>query len=296
VDLAQVARLCRTDLEALKELNPALRRWFTPPHRSRYTLHLPAGSSTRCKTALDRLPRQIFREHRVEPGETLYRIARRYRVAAWQIAALNRISKRTPLKIGQSLRIPVRPAQAPLPLPSLPTKPGRYGSVYVVRKGDTLSRISRKTGISLAALLELNDLDPKATIYPGQRLRLVGQGGKPFYEVRKGDTLARIAARFGTSVAALEAWNAIENPNEIHVGQRLRVIPPGGKDHRVAEGKKGKKLRKVTHIVQKGDTLWALAERYAVPISALKEWNGIRHHNLIKAGERLVIYLPHGNF
>ncbi|RME43463.1 MAG: LysM peptidoglycan-binding domain-containing protein [Deltaproteobacteria bacterium] len=122
-------------------------------------------------------------------------------------------------------------------------------------------------------------------------MRLVGKEAAPYYEVRRGDTLARIAARFGTSVAALEAWNAIENPNEIRVGQRLRVVPPHGKDQRMA-----KKVRKVTHIVQKGDTLWALAERYAVPISALKAWNGIRHHNLIKAGQRIVIYLPHGNF
>ncbi len=49
-----------------------------------------------------------------------------------------------------------------------------------------------------------------------------------YYTVRKGDTLSRIAYQFGQSWRDLVDWNSLANPNDIKVGQQLRVVPPEG--------------------------------------------------------------------
>jgi lipoprotein YgeR len=52
--------------------------------------------------------------------------------------------------------------------------------------------------------------------------------GAGYYRVERGDTLSRIAARNRTSVAALSRWNQLRDPNNLEVGQVLRVVPPNG--------------------------------------------------------------------
>lgn len=101
---------------------------------------------------------------------------------------------------------------------------------YVVRRGDTLSRIAARYGTSMQAIMNANGIRNANYIWVGQRLRIPGGGGGGsasasggVYVVRRGDTLGRIAARFGTSITALMNANGIRNPNLIYVGQRLRL-------------------------------------------------------------------------
>ena len=102
-----------------------------------------------------------------------------------------------------------------------------------VRSGDTLFRISTRTGVSVADIQRLNGLRG-TTIRAGQVLRLVGpvgaatpvrpaSGAGP-YTVKKGDTLSAIAARFGVTVAALQAGNSLRG-TALAVGQRLKIPP-----------------------------------------------------------------------
>jgi LysM repeat protein len=111
------------------------------------------------------------------------------------------------------------------------------GGIYVVRTGDTLNSIAARFGVSSGALARANGISNPNLIYVGQRLAVPGnaapapQPGQPStppasggaYIVQSGDTLAKIAARYGTSIAALMAANGIANPNLIWVGQRLAV-------------------------------------------------------------------------
>lgn len=73
----------------------------------------------------------------------------------------------------------------------------------------------------MAKLVEINGIKNPNLIRVGQVLRL--PGGAVKYTVVDGDTLSRIAAKYGTTVAKLAADNGIKNPNLIHVGQVITI-------------------------------------------------------------------------
>jgi LysM repeat protein len=121
--------------------------------------------------------------------------------------------------------------------------PSQADSAYVVRPGDTLGSIAARYGVSASALARANGISNPDRIYIGQNLNIPGKSGsssqpaapKPptsapasgTYIVQQGDTLAKIAARYGTTVQNLMRLNGITNPNRIWVGQRLRVSGSG---------------------------------------------------------------------
>ncbi len=117
--------------------------------------------------------------------------------------------------------------------------PVQADSAYVVRPGDTLGAIAARFGVSAAALARANGITNPDRIYIGQNLVIPGKSGstgspsapKPpasgpatgTYIVQAGDTLGKIAARYGTTVANLMRLNGLSNPDRIWVGQRLKV-------------------------------------------------------------------------
>lgn len=130
--------------------------------------------------------------------------------------------------------------------PSIPT-----GAEYTVRAGDTLFRIALRFNTSVSALANANGIANPALIYAGQRLIIPGTSSpEPTatpeapaspetpaspeapettqeYVVQRGDTLYRIAVRFGTTIGALARLNNLSNTNLIIPGQRL-LIPGAG--------------------------------------------------------------------
>ena len=97
---------------------------------------------------------------------------------------------------------------------------------HAVQRGDTLARLARAYGTTIAALQRLNGLGYSTRIYAGTVLCVSTQPAHVnTYIVQRGDTLTRIARRFGVDVFSLARANNIFNLNRIHVGMRL-VIPP----------------------------------------------------------------------
>ena len=122
------------------------------------------------------------------------------------------------------------------------------------------------------------------------------------HKVRKGETLGVIAARYGTSVAAIQRMNRVSNANRIYVGMEL-VIPSsnggppagaslastsGGKSS--ATGSSSRSRTASTHVVRKGEALSSIAKRYGVKTADLMRWNKIRDANKVYVGQRLKVY------
>lgn len=114
---------------------------------------------------------------------------------------------------------------------------------YTIRAGDTLSGIAGRHGTSVSAIVRLNGIEDPDFIVTGDFLRLPEDGeektraGTPSsgtsYTIRAGDTLSSIAARYGSSVAAIAQANGIVNPDRIAAGAQLRIPRdargPGGR-------------------------------------------------------------------
>lgn len=117
------------------------------------------------------------------------------------------------------------------PEPPEPPTPPVEPIIYVVKRGDNLTRISKAYNVTIADLVKWNNIKNPNLIYVGQKL-IVGYNSptpvppepeKVYYKVVRGDNLSRIAQKFGTSVSQLVNWNTIKNPNLIYPGQILRV-------------------------------------------------------------------------
>jgi LysM repeat protein len=106
----------------------------------------------------------------------------------------------------------------------------------VVQAGDTLTRLAKRHGISIATLVDLNDLVDPNRIFAGQRLRIAGEpsatpaaapAAKPaavrVHTVEQGQNLTVIARSYGVTVAAIAQANGIANPSRIYAGQRLTI-------------------------------------------------------------------------
>lgn len=123
------------------------------------------------------------------------------------------------------------------PLPITPTPTPSTSITYVVQRGDTLYAIGQRFGVSYLEIARANKILNPGLIFVGQTLIIpIGgtgaptpaptpmPGGSVSYVVQRGDTVYRIALRYGTTIAAIRAANNLSNVNLIYVGQVL-VIP-----------------------------------------------------------------------
>ena len=157
--------------------------------------------------------------------------------------------------------------------------------IYIVVRGDTLKSLANRFGSTVDSILASNpSINNANVIYEGQRLTIyaAGPGNPPpppppsgqTYYVAKGDTLRKIAAKFGTTVDILLQMNPnISNPNVIYVGQAISV--PAGAS---------------TYVVHSGDTLRKIAAKFGTTVDALLKLNPkISNPNVIYVGQVITV-------
>ena len=146
----------------LQELNPSLLRMTTPKDMD-FDLHLPKGIAERFERAVEAIPEEMrvyWRYHRVERGETLSEIARRYHTTATAIAEANNLEG-TALASDSKLIIPVSPAKAAASRPATLSY-SLHPAHYTVRKGDTVLSVADDFGVPAEKVRQWNRLKGNA--------------------------------------------------------------------------------------------------------------------------------------
>jgi len=173
--------------------------------------------------------------HVVQRGETLYRIAQHYNLTVDAIASFNNIADPTNIQVGQRLLIPTNGStQSDVP------------ATHVVQAGETLKSIATLYGLTVEELASRNSITNIDRIFVGQVLNIqaatpatpspiptvepppsqgsTGETPSLVYTVQGGDTLFRIATRYGLTVNDLVRANNVTDPTVIYAGQQL-IIP-----------------------------------------------------------------------
>ena len=235
VTLQHVADHLNIPQDELKAINSSIRYGVTPP--TGYSMRVPLGAGSTLLGSLDEIPESKFkpppevRKYRVRRGDTLGHIARRFRTSVSRIRRMNRI-RGSLIRVGQVLSVPGRNNNSLWVGQAQSYATPKDAASHTVRRGDTLVRIARYYGTTIAALKQNNGLRGN-TIYPDQVLRLTGAvqrageemaSGAVTYNIRSGDTLERIARVFKVSLTALMHANPNLQARRLQIGQRI-IIP-----------------------------------------------------------------------
>jgi membrane-bound lytic murein transglycosylase D len=164
--LGGIADKYGVSIAAIKTANK-IRGTLIRPGQDLLITAAPTGMGTNVSTTLvaAREPRNTSDKHIVRRGDTLWSIARSHGVSMESIVSSNGLSRDDTLAIGQVLQI-----SGTTTLASTDAGTETRSTTYVVRRGDTLSRIATKFRVRLSDLLGWNDLSSRSVIKPGQRL------------------------------------------------------------------------------------------------------------------------------
>lgn len=246
INLADAAQNSSLDGSLLKRLNAGFSGWLTDPTEPRQVL-VPVDAAAKFELQLDSLPKVAnikWQEYIVKKGDTLDAIAKHYGANAARIKTVNNI-KSADLTLGQRLQIPLSPADdnstysAPeKTIAEQPSKEKANSNYYIVKSGENLWSIAKAQNTTVGALAQLNNLTPKSSLQPGQKLIVLNQASvlsktnanetpttrQLSYTIKSGDTLGKIAAKYDVSVKQIMQWNKIKDETNIRPNQELIVL------------------------------------------------------------------------
>jgi membrane-bound lytic murein transglycosylase D len=244
-DLRVIAQTIDLPLDQLRELNSHVLRWTTPPDDPDFELILPKGYADKFEQEMAALP---------DNQRVLWRH-------------------------------------------------------HTVTKGQTLAGIAKKYGLTTTAIAQANNISPKKSLVAGQSLLIPLSGGTPAglsaqkekpqqtgsvrktssqtatYTVRRGDTLAQIAAKFSVTISNLKRWNHLTS-NKVAVGRRLLV-----NQQTTSNRPANNEPHKVLHQVRQGETLNKIASQYGTTVDAIRSWNKTNDLSVIRPGDRITIFV-----
>ena len=151
---------------------------------------------------------------------------------------------------------------------------------YSVQKGDTLYSIAKKVNIPIDEIKKINQLE-NDVLSIGQILYLTSPIKDNLYTVQKGDTLYSIAKKYQTTPQKIIEWNSLKN-DVLMIGQELQV-----KENNMQELIPAKD-NTTEYIVQKGDSLWKIANKYNITVKELIEMNELSDL-ILQIGQVLIV-------
>jgi len=257
VDLRLVAECLDTSAETLQQLNPSLLRMTTPKDQT-FTLNLPTGSKDKYETAIALIPpdmRTFWRYHRVEYGESMGSIARKYHTTTSVIEEANNLET-DDVTVGSKLIIPIAPGKS-----GDTVAYSKKATRYKVRKGDTVGSIADDFQVPVDKVRKWNRLKGN-TVASGRTLLIY----KPLLESARSETAAG-----GDDPAPSKSSKK---------GKSTKAAKTGATSTQNTQA--------TYHKVKKGETLSSIAHSYNTTVANLKKNNASAAANL-RPGEMLVI-------
>ena len=219
----------------------------------------------------------------VKKGDTIYKIANQFNIPISEIRRINNLSSDL-LSIGQILYL------------KEPSSPDNYFT-YTVKRGDSLWKIAQENNVTVDEIKRVNNLISNNLIV-GQQLLIplsikepddsiqqptlpTGSASTPsvenyvIYEVKKGDSLWKIANNNNTTVDDLIKLNNLTNLT-LQIGDKIKV--PVSQDEKPIK----------VYTVKSGDTLWSIAKSNGISVDELKSVNNLKS-NLLTLGQELII-------
>lgn len=282
VELSVLADFAGITTQELRNMNPELLRFATPPGAKPYPLKIPKGNKDTFLAAYEKMPesmRQTLVVHSVRRGESLGLIANRYGVSVRALYAANE-NLSTIIHPGQEIIIPVP------------------GGSNVAISADNPSRAREARTLSAS------------TGSSGGSAQPAPAGTVPVtYTVRSGDTVGHIAEWFNTQAWRVRSWNNIGNI--IRVGQRLTLyVPASQRDYFAAVSEMNRSQKQammrqrqsggipqnqvaeagsvITYTVRRNDNLHDIARAHNTTINAIMRQNNL-NSSLIRIGQKLQI-------
>jgi membrane-bound lytic murein transglycosylase D len=295
VDLDVLAECAGTNAETLRDLNPELLHWCTPPGVRDYRFRVPAGVGARFKEKYAALPADTKRDwiaHTIRKGETLGTIAARYGIAATVLQETNRLKSSKRLSVGTTIVVPV------------PRGSSKHTMQFSASSASDETRpVVRSHSSNGRSRLE------RALAQASHRTSDVPTGkSKVIYTVKRGDTIGHIAEWFSCRSSDIRNWNDIPYGRPIRAGQDLEVYVDDSRASRYSKinqlsfDEKEKQFRSKnraaaeqtgdetgSYLVREGETLDAIAREHGITIAQVKRWNNLSSSK-IRAGQHLVIH------
>ena len=239
--------------------------------------------------------------HKIRRGETLGLIAAKYGVSVNQLRDWNNISGNK-IMSGKNLRIypdgTTNNVAVNETKNTVTTKNNIYK--YKVKRGDNLSEISEKFGVTVQQVKKWNNISGD-NIAAGKTLKIYNStksssygdnttknsSNVNYYKIKSGDSIGSIAEKYGVKVSDIRNWNNISG-NKILAGSTLKIYSDANVNDIPNETIKTTKNVKSTdtYTVKSGDSLYSIASKNNTTVAKLKSLNNLNTNN-IKAGQKI---------
>jgi membrane-bound lytic murein transglycosylase D len=228
-----------------------------------------------------------------------------------------------PAGIEHPVRVPLGTgADVQSLLARIPSDRRNSWRIHALAEGETLEEVAGRHRVAAVEIAQLNDVDAQDVLAPGTRLIIPSRiprtsvsasvgvelarrsYGRVTIKARPGDTITKIAARYGLSAKQVARLNRLSVNSKLRPGQTVVLdLPPARSTTRntkapktqgknavpVTRASKQTSSRRVTYRVRTGDTLAEIAGRHDVSVSDIRRWNNLSS-NLIHPGQTLILY------
>jgi membrane-bound lytic murein transglycosylase D len=295
VPIASVERRLQVDRDTLRALNLALRPAVWEGRRllpRGYELRVPNRGPGQDPLALlsDLAPGERFTVqrgdafHTVRRGETLGHIARKHGTSVVWLMKNNRLRSAKSIRAGQVLRLP---GETPVRLVAAP--PAAAGDAYNVRRGDTLSEISGRTGVAQRDLMAWNDLRSQDAIFEGQRLALRSPSAAAPAAEPDDEATELVAAE--PKIVTLEPAKGPEPVSREQAAEQSPSLVSTTPAAMNADPTDYSVDARGNIVVQAAETLGHYADWLGVSASSLRQLNHMKKSQALRVGRRLALDL-----